>query len=46
MIVSTPGYRDDIADHQRWQARFNCDRILHELEVSSDFFAGEMLLYK
>lgn len=26
-------HKDDIADHKRWQARFNCERILHELEV-------------
>lgn len=28
-------HKDDIADHQRWQARFNCERILHQLEVQA-----------
>ncbi|KAG0556034.1 hypothetical protein KC19_11G020300 [Ceratodon purpureus] len=26
-------HKDDVADHKRWQARFGCERILHELEV-------------
>lgn len=26
-------HKDDIADHKKWQARFNCERILHQLEV-------------
>jgi len=28
-------HADDVADHRRWHERFNCERILHEADVSS-----------
>lgn len=29
-------HRDDVADHQKFQEHFNCERILHEDEITSD----------
>lgn len=29
-------HKDDVADHNRWHKRFQCPRILHEKEVTSD----------
>ncbi|ELR98908.1 MBL fold metallo-hydrolase [Gloeocapsa sp. PCC 73106] len=29
-------HRDDVADHQKFQQHFNCDRILHQDDVTSD----------
>ncbi|KAL3692650.1 hypothetical protein R1sor_006301 [Riccia sorocarpa] len=26
-------HKDDIADHKRWQKRFDCERIIHTLEI-------------
>ncbi|CAM6114077.1 unnamed protein product [Calypogeia fissa] len=28
-------HKDDVADHQKWRARFGCERILHKDEVTS-----------
>lgn len=28
-------HRDDVADHDRWHARFGCERIIHDTEVGS-----------
>lgn len=28
-------HRDDVADHAKFRAHFQCDRILHQLEISS-----------
>ncbi|MCO5564641.1 hypothetical protein L7F22_018307 [Adiantum nelumboides] len=37
-------HKDDVADHDRWQKRFNCPRILHEQEVTSDTASVEIKL--
>jgi glyoxylase-like metal-dependent hydrolase (beta-lactamase superfamily II) len=29
-------HRDDVADHAKWHARFGCERILHERDVTAD----------
>jgi glyoxylase-like metal-dependent hydrolase (beta-lactamase superfamily II)/ferredoxin len=28
-------HRDDVADHARWQARFGCERVMHEDDVTA-----------
>jgi glyoxylase-like metal-dependent hydrolase (beta-lactamase superfamily II)/ferredoxin len=28
-------HRDDVADHARWQARFGCERVMHEGDVTA-----------
>ncbi|KAL2635210.1 hypothetical protein R1flu_006689 [Riccia fluitans] len=37
-------HKDDVADHKRWQKRFNCERILHAIEVVPDTAEVEMKL--
>ncbi|KAI5083739.1 hypothetical protein GOP47_0003482 [Adiantum capillus-veneris] len=37
-------HKDDVADHDRWQKRFNCPRILHEQEVTADTAGVEIKL--
>lgn len=29
-------HRDDVADHAKWHARFGCERVLHERDVTAD----------
>ena len=28
-------HKDDVADHQKWQQHFNCQRILHQADITS-----------
>ncbi|KAG9442306.1 hypothetical protein H6P81_018160 [Aristolochia fimbriata] len=37
-------HKDDVADHDRWAKRLNCERILHSEEVQSGTSAVEMQL--
>ena len=37
-------HRDDVADHQKFQEHFNCDRILHQADVTSSTKKVEMQL--
>ncbi|XP_068646605.1 uncharacterized protein [Aristolochia californica] len=38
-------HRDDVADHDRWSKRLNCDRILHSEEVEKATSLVEMQLH-
>ncbi len=37
-------HRDDVADHQKFQQHFGCDRILHQDDLSSDTRSVEIKL--
>ncbi|KAL9265698.1 hypothetical protein AKJ16_DCAP06806 [Drosera capensis] len=37
-------HRDDVADHEKWSKRFNCERILHSLEVQESTVGVERKL--
>ncbi|EFJ37352.1 hypothetical protein SELMODRAFT_77777, partial [Selaginella moellendorffii] len=37
-------YRDDIADHKKWQQRFQCERILHSDDIQEDTLDVEIKL--
>ncbi|KAL9269449.1 hypothetical protein AKJ16_DCAP24195 [Drosera capensis] len=37
-------HRDDVADHEKWSKRFNCERILHSLEVQDSTVGVERKL--
>lgn len=34
-------HQDDVADHAKWAARFGCERIIHEDDVSNFFWSRD-----
>src|SRR5690606_10386136 len=36
--------QDDVADHEKFHAHFNCDRIIHQDDVTEDTSECEMIL--